>query len=269
MWETAMPEHGQQNSARWRVDGWSLRSKVAVVLMLPALVALVLGGARVKSQLDDASRLSTVRDQLAVLRDSVVLAELVAGEMVTVAANAPVDGLDLTARKIATDERAAAVRRAADFARLPTGVSRILGDALGRLSTLRQRPLGGNDDLIAAINGYHEVVNGLSGLVPGVVSLARQVDLDESARSVSSLLLLRATLATENALLRSTRVSSIDSATAAGNCCVTSRRPRPRGSRRRPTPRRPGAMCSRRPWPGLARSSRRPCCRRWRPSRQA
>jgi signal transduction histidine kinase len=189
---------GQQDSLRWQVNGWSLRTKVAVVLLLPAAVALVLGGLRVQSRLDDASRLSTVRDQLGVLRDSVTLSDQVSAEMVAAVTRAP----DLDARKSAVDERAAAIRRAADFAHLPAEVGRTLNDSLGRLSALRLQAQSAVSDPITQIAGYLEVANGLSDLVPELVSPAEIDELDRTARAVTSLLRLRAVLGTEETLLK-------------------------------------------------------------------
>lgn len=194
-----MPEPGQQNIAKWHVNGWSLRTKVAVVLMLPAVVALVLGGARVRSQLDEASRLSAVRDQVGVLRDSVTLSDLVMAEMMT--AVSPTS-TDLDARKSAVDKSANKVRQAADFARLPADVGRILSDALGRLSALRLQAAGATADPITEIAGYLEVINSLGDLVPGIVTVAQTDELEKTARSVTGLLRLRAILATEETLVR-------------------------------------------------------------------
>jgi signal transduction histidine kinase len=184
---------------KWHVNGWSLRTKVAVVLALPAIVALVLGGARVKTQLDEASRLSTVRDQVGVLRDSITLSDLVTAEMqAAIVPNNP----DLDARKAAVDKLATSVRQAGVFTRLPADVTRTLNDSLGRLSGLRQQSAGGSTDPITEIAGYLEVINSVGDVVPGIVTVARTEDLDKGARAVTSLLRLRAILATEELLVR-------------------------------------------------------------------
>lgn len=205
---------GHQNPARVHINGWSLRTKVAVVLMLPAVVALVLGGARVQSRLDDASRLSTVRDQLGVLRETVGLSELIAREMAAAVLGTPPGGVSLDDRKADVDERVASVQRGADFTRLPADAGRILSDSLGRLGALRLQAAGADGDPITEIVGYLEVMNGLSELVPGVVSLARDDDLDDAAAAAMSLLRLRAILASEETLLRFGG-SSVDTAIAA------------------------------------------------------
>ncbi|GAB3439063.1 sensor histidine kinase [Actinophytocola sediminis] len=193
-----MSESDRRDAARWRVSGWTLRTKVAVVLVVPAAVALVLGGVRVEGQLSNANGLSTVRDQLAVLTESVTLADLVAEEMVSAAAGGAGDNLANRVERV--DEQVTSVRAAADFAGLPTAVDNRLRDTLARLDTLRALP---GDDPVAVTAGYREVLTSLADLIPSVVSLARNEDLDDRATAVRSLSLLRATLATETALIRS------------------------------------------------------------------
>jgi signal transduction histidine kinase len=180
----------------WRIDGWRVRTKVAVVLVVPAVVALVLGGLRVRSALDDAYRLSTLHDQLAVLDGSVTLADLVTDELV-----ASVTAVDLADSQAAVDQQVRAVRGAAEFARLPAGVERTLGDVLGSLKVLRQQAVSAARDPVAVAAGYRAVITGLGGLVPDIVGQARADELDDRAASVRSLLLVRATLATEEALV--------------------------------------------------------------------
>jgi signal transduction histidine kinase len=182
-------------SRTWHVSGWSLRTKVAVVLMLPATVALVLGGIRVQSALSDASRLSAVRDQVGVLGDSVALSDLVIAEM-SAALSPSRDGLGT--RQAAVDQRASAARQAATFAKVPADVNQILTGALDKLTALRQHA----SDPITAIAGYLEVINNLGDVGPGIVAAAHTEDLDHTARAATSLLRLRAILATEEALLR-------------------------------------------------------------------
>jgi signal transduction histidine kinase len=190
-----VPEPGQQDKGKWHVNGWSLRTKVAIVLALPAIVALVLGGARVKSELDEANGLSSVRDQVGVVRDSITLSDLITSEMqAALIPNNP----EVDARKAAVDKRATAVREAADFANLPTDVNRLLSDSLNRLNGLRDR----SADPITQAAGYLEVINGIGNVVPGVVSVAGDEDLDKSAGAVTSLLRLRAILATEEVVVR-------------------------------------------------------------------
>ncbi|HEV7650277.1 MAG TPA: ATP-binding protein [Actinophytocola sp.] len=207
-----MPEPGQQDAARWRIDSWSLRTKVAVVLVVPAVVALVLGGLRFQQQLDNANRLSTVRDQLDVVGETVTLADLVALEMVVAVPPEP-DGRP--AREDAVDKQVAVVRNAADFAQLPTDVNRKLSDALTELTDARRQAAANNTDPVTEAFAYHNVIADLGELVPRVVSYTRNEDLDEHASNVLSMLLLRGSLATEEALIASGRGRAVSSDVAA------------------------------------------------------
>ena len=207
-----VPEPGQQDAVKWRINSWNLRTKVAVVLVLPTVVALVLGGLRVQQQLDEANRLSTVRDQLDVVSEAVRLADLVALEMVVAVPPEP-DGRP--AREDAVDKQVTVVRNAADFAQLPTDVNRKLSDALNELTDARKQAAGNNTDPVTEAFAYHNVIADLGELVPRVVSFTRTEDLDDRASNVLSMLLLRASLAMEEALIASGRGRPVSSDVAA------------------------------------------------------
>ena len=153
------PQPAEQRARRFSwtswLDDWRLRTKVAVVLSIPVIVALVLGGMRVSSQWDEASRLSSVRDQVTVLRGVIDLASLVDKETITAVAATPPEGLDIKVRAAAVDQKSAEVQNAADQAGLPPEVGRALSAAIGRLSALRS---AGQTDPVTATAGYHEVV---------------------------------------------------------------------------------------------------------------
>ena len=176
--ESVVPE--PSNRIRGLVDGWRLRTKVAVVLVVPAVVALVLGVMRIETQYADASRLSAVRDQLRVVHAAVGLTDRLAGEL-------------------AGGPRAdtAALRQAADHSGLPDDAVRTLGDALGRLDTLRANP----GDPVARAAGFRQVITGISDLVPDVLGAAGDRGLDDQAGDLRSLLRLRGALASQESLL--------------------------------------------------------------------
>jgi signal transduction histidine kinase len=196
------PEPEKRVSTRWRIDNWSLRTKVAAVLLLPAVIALVLGAVRVQSRLDEANRLSTIRDQMVVLGESLKLADLVVDEMVTAVINDRNQRPRLRAQRAAVDAQVITVRGAVDFARLPSEVDRTLSDSLGRLAAVRVQTSNDVGDPVTDLAAYQDVVNGLTELVPGVVEVAESGDLDDLSTSVRSLLLLRSALAAEEALIR-------------------------------------------------------------------
>src|SRR3954465_1043918 len=98
-----------QKPRTWHINGWGLRTKVSVVLLLPAIVALVLGGLRVMDQVDDANRLSTLRDQVVVLRATTQMASRLADETV----GASVDPRSREAQASAVDKQYAELRRTA------------------------------------------------------------------------------------------------------------------------------------------------------------
>ncbi|WP_166664164.1 sensor histidine kinase [Actinophytocola oryzae] len=172
------------------------------MLLLPAIIALVLGAVRVQTRLDDANRLSTIRDQMVVLSESLKLADLVVDEMITAVINDRTQRPRLRAQRAAVDQQVVKVRGAVDFAELPSEVDRTLSDSLGRLSAVRVQTSNDVGDPVTDLAAYQEVVNGLTELVPGVVQAAQSGDLDDVSTSVRSLLLLRSSLAAEEALIR-------------------------------------------------------------------
>lgn len=207
-----VPERSAQDAAKWRVNSWSLRTKVAIVLVVPAIVALVLGGLRVQQQLDDANRLSTVRDQLRVVGEAVKLADLAALEMV---AAVPADQTARPRREDAVDKQVTELRNAADFAQLPSDVNRKLSDALDQLEEARKQAATGKTDPVTEAFSYREVIADLGELLPRVVSFTRNEALDDRASNVLSMLLLRAALASEEALIASSTGKPVSSDVAA------------------------------------------------------
>ncbi|UIJ61230.1 ATP-binding protein [Amycolatopsis acidiphila] len=206
-----MPAPPRPGRAAWPPGGWSLRTKISVVLLLPVIVALTLAGARVRSELDQASRLSVVRDQLSVVQGVSDLADLVDQEMVAMASATA--GATPTAEIDAVDAKAAAVQHDADFAGLPAGSGRALSTALGRLAGLRTANAGG--DPVGATSGYRDIVYSLAELVPGLIAGAGDSALDATANTARSLVQLRTTLAVQEALLRSIKPDGADQAVLA------------------------------------------------------
>src|SRR5687768_11419357 len=57
---------GDRGVSRWRLRNWRLRSKLAVVLLVPALTTATLAGLRLNTQLDDVELFGSVQRELAV-----------------------------------------------------------------------------------------------------------------------------------------------------------------------------------------------------------
>ena len=209
-----MPERTTPRKSRgtpWNLAGWKLRTKVTVVLLVPVVVALALGGLRVSNQLDEASRLSGVRDQLSVLRGVVELATLVDRELVAAVATTAPQGLSVQARSAAVDTKAKSVQDAVDQADLSPVARRSLSVALGRLSGVRNQRVDTDPTSLTA--SYHDVIGELSEVVPAIVSSANFSDLDADGNAVKSLLQLRSAISVQEGLLRSVDSGPLDAAT--------------------------------------------------------
>ncbi|ASR39560.1 histidine kinase [Prauserella marina] len=168
------------------------------MLLLPVLVALILGGLRVRAELAEASKLSSVRDQLSVLRTVVELAGLVDAELV--AAVAPTDSATTRERASAVDVKALDLQRDVAVADLGQQAERDLNTALGWLGGLRTND--GGSDRLDMIEAYRATAFGLSETPSGIIAVAGSSDLDGIAGTVRAVMQLRSSLAVTEALLR-------------------------------------------------------------------
>ncbi|WP_235783602.1 HAMP domain-containing sensor histidine kinase [Amycolatopsis orientalis] len=180
----------------WNPSTWRLRTKISVVLLLPVLVALLLAGIRVQSELARAGGLSAVRDQMPVLQGIAELSALVDEEMIH-------DGA--SAQTGAVDAKAASVRHDAEFARLAPQTAGALETELGKLAELRQE----SGAPAVKTGRYHDFVFALSEVIPGVVRQAGSPELDASAGIARALMQLRTSLAVQEALSRQPPDASI------------------------------------------------------------
>jgi signal transduction histidine kinase len=194
-----VPAAKQRADAPWLPQSWSLRRKISVVLLLPVIVALTLGAARIQTDLDQAGTLSAVRDQLPVLRGTVELADLVGQEMVAAGSTPAGASTALTSR---IDAKAAAVQHDAEFTQVSPETGRSLNVALGKLAGLRAAGTSSGDAL-SKTAGYHDIVFALSEIVPSLIAGAGSTGLDATAGTTKLLLQQRAGLAVQETLVRS------------------------------------------------------------------
>lgn len=199
--EEEVPRQGRRAAgSRWRPQAWSLRTKVSVVLLLPVIVALVLAGSQVYTELGQATDVSAVRDQLPVLAGTIDLANLIDEEMV--AAVAPPGSTSLGEQMAASNAKSDAVLKAAAAVGLTPVAAGDLNTALGRLDGLRAANAATNIDAVTQASGYHDVLIALSGIAPDLVAPATSADLTKAATATEFLVQLRTVLAMEQALLR-------------------------------------------------------------------
>lgn len=197
--EDDAPRPRRAVDGRWHPNTWTLRTKIAVVLLLPVIVALTLAGSRIHDELAQASALSSVRDQVPVLADDVDLASLVNNEMLAAVAEPGSAGLDRQVAAVNT--QSANIQQDASFAQLPADIAGQLNTALGRLAGLRTADSVNDTSPVSTTTGYHDLVFSLSQIMPGVVEAAGNSDLTNQASTIEYLLQLRTDLAVEQALL--------------------------------------------------------------------
>jgi signal transduction histidine kinase len=199
--EEELSAHGPLTDARWRPYAWSLRTKITAVLLLPVIVALILGAGRINTELSQASGLSAVHDQLPILLSTATLSTQVDNEMIA-AGTAP--GSQGLSKQIAVvNEAAAAVQQNANFAQLDASTERDLSTALGQLGGLRTASASADGDVVSLANGYHDIVFfSLSQMIPGVVDPADNPALSTEADAAQALMQIQTDLAVQNTLVR-------------------------------------------------------------------
>jgi signal transduction histidine kinase len=192
--------------AAWWPAHWSVRTKISVVLLLPVLVAVALAVVRIQGELDRATELSTARDRLPVLRDTVDLTASLGQELV---AAVSVPGGAPNTLTAAVDAKVAAVQRDTGFAPLPADTGRALNTALGKLAGLRAAGAA-NGDVRTKAAGYNDIIASLGDLVPTLVPADVGSETAVTANITRLLLHLRGELATEEAYLRAAQDSPAD-----------------------------------------------------------
>ena len=184
-----LPAHVLRSHTRWRLESWSLRTKISAVLLFPVLLAVVLAGSRVQTELAKADALSALGNQAPVLQDIAVLA----GAVDTHIAESLSTPDDLVDRAIAN------LRRQVDADALPADTAGNLNTVLGQLAGLGAAP--NRADPVTNTPAYHDVLFALAGVAGAVVAPAGDNGLNASAAALSSLLRVRTDLAVERALL--------------------------------------------------------------------
>ena len=154
-------------SGRWRLRNWRLRSRLVVLLVIPLVLAGVLGGLRIAASVSDIQTLAAVQGQVTLSQQvASVIAELQA-ERHRVAAAAATEGLE---QRALVEEQIQNVDAEVDQLRnlednpdnLPEAPAAAYLDALRRLDTLavvREQVFAPGTDVSSAIGRYSEVIS--------------------------------------------------------------------------------------------------------------
>ncbi|MEV0679725.1 nitrate- and nitrite sensing domain-containing protein [Actinosynnema sp. NPDC050436] len=156
--------------SRWRLRNWRLRSKLAVVLLVPALSTLTLAGLRLNTQLDDVELYGKVQRELQLSAQAAAVADALHLERDAavwfVAGGRADNSADLVARSAKVDQE---VGRYRDVAESTSGIEESVRDsfqksmqALDGLSALRNTTLTTKYPDISVASAYGQVLSALA-----------------------------------------------------------------------------------------------------------
>jgi signal transduction histidine kinase len=196
---------------RWRLTNWRLRSKLAVVLLVPALSTLALAGLRLDSQLDDVAQFGKVQRELALSAQAASVADALQLERdaaVHFVAGNRTDGAEQVTRAAKVDVE---VGRYREVALSTEGVDPVVVEAfqkslqaLDNLSSLRNSMLTTKYPDVSVLSAYSQIlsaVNQVHRVTASSVSNSRLTPLSEANLALYS---AKEQLTQQNAILLST-----------------------------------------------------------------
>src|SRR4051812_1321493 len=197
---------------RWRLTNWRLRSKLAVVLLVPALSTLALAGLRLNSQLDDVSLFGKVQRELALSAQAASVTDALQLERDAavhfVAGNRADNGAEQVTRAAKVDVEVGKYR---EVALSTEGVDPVVVEAfqkslqsLDNLSSLRNTMLTTKHPDVSVLSAYSQIlaaVNQVHRISAGSVSNSRLTPLSSANLALYN---AREQLSQQNAILLAT-----------------------------------------------------------------
>ncbi|MDX8034296.1 nitrate- and nitrite sensing domain-containing protein [Lentzea sp. BCCO 10_0856] len=202
----------QRGIDRFRLRNWRLRSKLAVVLLVPALSTATLAGLRLNTQLDDVELFGTVQRELAVSHQAAKVENALQVErdwaVQCVAAGRQNACPEHAARTGLTDNELGKYRDAGATA---TALSAPLNEAFTKslqsmdgLAALRVTLLSTKYPDIAVVGAYNQIIASLSQVHRAAISSLSEPEIVPLATAAEALYVAQEELGQQNALLTST-----------------------------------------------------------------
>ena len=197
---------------RWRLTNWRLRSKLAVVLLVPALSTLALAGLRLNSQLDDVAQFGKVQRELALSAQAASVTDALQLERDAavhfVAGNRSDNGAEQVTRAAKVDVEVGKYR---EVALSTEGIDPVVVEAfqkslqsLDNLSSLRNTMLTTKYPDVSVLGAYSQIltaVNQVHRVAASSVSNSRLTPLSEANLALYN---AKEQLSQQNAILLST-----------------------------------------------------------------
>ncbi|MDQ4103799.1 MAG: nitrate- and nitrite sensing domain-containing protein, partial [Actinomycetota bacterium] len=203
----AAPPH--RRSGRWRLRDWRLRTKLTAVLLVPLLLAGVLGGLRVSDLMRQANDLAAVVRQVGFAQQVGLAVHDLQGERhlatVALATDRPPDQAALQAQYQRVDA-AVSILRAGDFSADPLAPTAAYQAALGRLSGLAA---------VRRTSDERNVATAYSSLIAPLLDLNRRVldgirdPLAQQADGLKALAIAKEQASQQHAVLHAATLSGV------------------------------------------------------------
>ncbi|WP_188316862.1 sensor histidine kinase [Solihabitans fulvus] len=181
--------------SRWRLSNWRLRTKVAAVLLVPTVTAIVLGGLRVQTELGNADNYRRTVSQVDAAREVTEVVHQLQKErslvVARVAANNVPSNVPMQDQIQKTTAAITSLRAAVSGLDIPDTGSRARYDhaieALNQLGALRTLAEGGVYPDTAVFTGYNSVIDNLVKLGREVAAAAADQGLSRTATAAETL----------------------------------------------------------------------------------
>lgn len=202
----------QRGIDRFRLRNWRLRSKLAVVLLVPALSTATLAGLRLNTQLDDVELFGTVQRELAVSHQAAKVENALQVErdwaVQCVAAGRQNACPEHATRTGATDTELGKYR---DSGATSTALSGPLQEAftkslqsLDGLASLRVTLLSTKYPDIAVVGAYNQIIAALSQVHRAAISSLNEPQIVPLAAAAQALYIAQEQIGQQNSILTST-----------------------------------------------------------------
>jgi signal transduction histidine kinase len=209
---TVRGREDQRGIDRFRLRNWRLRSKLAVVLLVPALSTATLAGLRLNTQLDDVELFDTVQRELAVSHQAAKVENALQVErdwaVQCVAAGRQNACPEHAARTGLTDIELGKYR---DSGATATALSAPLNEAFNKslqsldgLAALRVTLLSTKYPDIAVVGAYNQIISPLSQVHRAAISSLSEPEIVPLATAAQALYVAQEELGQQNSLLTST-----------------------------------------------------------------
>ncbi|MFD7658754.1 nitrate- and nitrite sensing domain-containing protein [Actinosynnema sp. NPDC059797] len=198
--------------SRWRLRNWRLRSKLAVVLLVPALSTLTLAGLRLNTQLDDVELFGKVQRELQLSAQAAAVSDALQLERDAavwfVAGGRTENAAELVTRSSKVDVE---VGRLRDVAASTTGIEQSVSDAFQRalqsldgLNSLRNTVTNSRYPDVSVHTAYGQLLTALSQVHRATASSLSNETINPLSGANLALYNAKEQLSQQNAILLAT-----------------------------------------------------------------